>query len=259
MITPSKESAITMWSKIRYMVRFLFAVVTLVIATGILAFPIILASLLTSSGVPTYVMMRWWAWAVSFSMGYKYSLHGAENVEPGQSYVVTPNHQGNADILALVLNLPVRFRWVIKKELLRIPIFGWALGATGAIALDRSNREASIESLKKAKHKLSNGWCMLIYPEGTRTPDGKLLPFKKGPFMLAVQSGLPILPVTTNGAFRILPKKKIAFRPGHMSVTIAKPIITEGLTENDVPMLMEQTRKAIESNLDTDYNPFKDR
>ena len=105
----------------------------------------------------------------------------------------------------------------------------------------------------------SNGWCMLIYPEGTRTPDGNLLPFKKGPFMVAVQTGLPILPVTTNGAFRILPKKKIAFRPGRMSVTIAKPIITEGLTENDVPMLMEQTRKAIESNLDTDYDPFKDR
>lgn len=104
------------WSKILYIFRFWFAVATLTIATGILALPIILSNLLTSSGVPTYVMMRWWAWLVSTSMGFRYSLQGAENVEPGQSYIVTPNHQGNADILALVLNLPVRFRWVIKKN-----------------------------------------------------------------------------------------------------------------------------------------------
>ncbi|MFH0959568.1 MAG: lysophospholipid acyltransferase family protein [Pseudomonadota bacterium] len=247
-----------MWSKIQFSLRFLLAVTTLVIVTGTLAVPIIIVSLFTSSGTLTYTMMRWWAILVSTPMGLKFSLKGAENVQSGQSYIITPNHQGNTDILALLTKLPLRFRWVIKKELLRIPVFGWALGATGAIALDRSNREASIESLKKARHKLLNGWCMLIYPEGTRTPDGKLLPFKKGPFMVAIQTGLPILPVTTNGAFRILPKKKLAFRPGHITVTIAKPIPTEGLTEDDVPMLMEQTRKAIESNLDLDYNPFKD-
>lgn len=75
--------------------------------------------------------------------------------------------------------------------------------------------------------------------------------------MVAIQTGLPILPVTTNGAFRILPKKKLFFRPGHMTVTIGKPILTEGLTENDVPVLMERARKAVAANLDTNYDPFK--
>ena len=98
---------------------------------------------------------------------------------------------------------------------------------------------------------------MLIYPKVREAPDGNLLPFKKGPFMMAVQTGLPILPVTSNGAFKILPKKTVAFRPGRITLTIGEPIITEGLTEDDVPWLMEQTRRAIESNLSNDYDPFK--
>jgi len=246
-----------MWSKIRLFPRIVLAALGLVVFTSLLMPPIVFSSLFTSSGAPAFMLMRWWASIISFFMGLKFSVFGTENVDPGQSYIVTPNHQGNADILALVIRLPVRFHWVIKKELLRIPVFGWALAGTGAIAIDRSNKETAVASLNQAKNKLSNGWSMLIYPEGTRTPDGKLLPFKKGPFMMAVQTGLPILPVTSNGAFKILPKKTVAFRPGRITLTIGKPIITKGLTEDDVPWLMEQTRSAIESNLSNDYDPFK--
>ncbi|MFA6221029.1 MAG: lysophospholipid acyltransferase family protein [Desulfomonilaceae bacterium] len=247
-----------MWSKIQYLPRILITAVGLVIFTSLLMPPIVFSSLLTSSGGPAFRMMGWWAKIIAFFMGLKFSVFGAENVMPGQSYIVTPNHQGNTDILALVIKLPLRFRWVIKKELLRIPIFGSALAGTGAIAIDRSNKEASVQSLKRAEEKLSNGWSLLIYPEGTRTSNGELLPFKKGPFMMAIQTGLPILPVTSNGAFKILPKKTMALRPGHITLTIGKPIETKGLTEDDVPQLMEQTRKAIASNLRTDYDPFKD-
>ncbi len=246
-----------MRSKIRLFPRIFLTALGLVVITPLLTPPIVLSNLFTSSGAPAYIMMRWWALIISFLMGLKFSVFGIENINPGQSYIVTPNHQGNADILALVTSLPVRFHWVIKRELLRIPVFGWALAGTGAIAIDRSNKETAVASLNQAKNKLSNGWSMLIYPEGTRTPDGKLLPFKKGPFMMAVQTGLPILPVTSNGAFKILPKKTLAFRPGLITLTIGEPIITEGLTEDDVPWLMEQTRSAIESNLSNDYDPFK--
>jgi 1-acyl-sn-glycerol-3-phosphate acyltransferase len=246
-----------MRSKIRLFPRIFLTALGLIVITPILTPPILLSNLFTSSGAPAYIMMRWWALIISFLMGLKFSVFGIENVNPGQSYIITPNHQGNADILALVTSLPVRFHWVIKRELLRIPVFGWALAGTGAIAIDRSNKETAIASLNQAKNKLLNGWSMLIYPEGTRTPDGNLLPFKKGPFMMAVQTGLPILPVTSNGAFKILPKKTVAFRPGRITLTIGKPIITEGLTEDDVPWLMEQTRSAIESNLSNDYDPFK--
>jgi 1-acyl-sn-glycerol-3-phosphate acyltransferase len=194
---------------------------------------------------------------VSRSMGLTCSVHGADKILPGTSYIITPNHQGNADILALVTTLPPRFRWVIKRELLKIPMFGWALGATGAISLNRSDRQQSVRSLKDGASKLAGGWSVLIYPEGTRTSDGNLQPFKKGAFMMAVQTGIPILPVTCNGAFQVLPKKTIVFRPGHVTLTVGDPIATEGLTETDLPELMEKTRAAISKNFDPDYNPFQ--
>ncbi|MGC8657977.1 MAG: lysophospholipid acyltransferase family protein [Desulfomonilaceae bacterium] len=246
-----------MWGKILLLPRIILTAIGLVIFTAILGPPIIIVALFNSSGGPAFRMMRWWAILLSFLMGLRFSVYGTENIRPGQSYIITPNHQGNADILALVVNLPLRFRWVIKRELLKIPVFGWALAGTGAIAIDRSDTQKAVSSLNKAKEKLSDGWSMLIYPEGTRTPDGNLLPFKKGPFMIAVQTGLPILPVTCNGAFEILPKKTIAFRPGRITLIVGEPIETEGLTENDVPWLMEQTRIAISKNLKADYDPFK--
>ena len=235
--------------------RLALAAVALTIVTGVFG-PMVMLSSLVSSGGPAYRIERWWAWLVSKSMGLSFSLRGADNVAPGTSYIITPNHQSNSDILALIRMLPLRFRWVIKRELTKIPVFGWALSCTGAIAIDRSNPKEAIRILHNATDKLKGNWSVLIYPEGTRTYDGKLLPFKKGAFMMAVQTGIPILPVTSNGAFKVLPKKTIWFRPGHIIVTIGNPIPTQGLTENDVPELMERTRSEINKNLDPDYNPF---
>ncbi len=241
--------------RIRILPRLALAAVVLVVATGIFGPIVILISLVTSGG-PAYRIERWWAWCVSKSMGLSFSLHGKDKVVPGTSYIITPNHQSNADILALIRILPTHFRWVIKKELTKIPLFGWALARTGAIAIDRSDPKQSVESLQNATDKLKGSWSVLIYPEGTRTPDGRLGRFKKGAFMMAVQTGIPILPVTSNGAFKVLPKKTVWFRPGHITVTIGDPIVTAGLTEKDVPDLMESTRAAVSKNLDTDYNPF---
>lgn len=241
--------------RLRILPRLILTALGLVLDTLACAPPLIVLSLFTTGG-PAYTIMRCWAFVLSKLMGLSFSLHGAEKVVPGTSYIVTPNHQSNTDILALVLVLPTRFRWVLKKSLLRIPLFGWALGRTGAIAIDRSNRSQSVESLRRAPEKLKGGWSVLIYPEGTRTPDGQLLPFKKGAFMMAVQTGIPILPVTTNGAFKVLPRDTIWFRPGHITVTIGDPIATEGLTEQDVPALMEKTRAEINKLLDLDYDPF---
>ncbi len=242
-------------NRIRTLPRLALAAVVLTIATAVFG-PIVMLSSLVSSGGPAYRIERWWAWLVSKSMGLSFSLRGQDKVVPGTSYIITPNHQSNSDILALISVLPIRFRWVIKKELTKIPVFGWALSRTGAIAIDRSNPKEAIHILQNATDKLKGNWSVLIYPEGTRTSDGKLLPFKKGAFMMAVQTGIPILPVTNNGAFKVLRKKTIWFRPGHVTVTIGNPIATEGLTENDVPELMEKTRAEISKNLDPDYDPF---
>jgi 1-acyl-sn-glycerol-3-phosphate acyltransferase len=244
---------------LRCLPRWILTVLALIVVTPILAFPVMLLSLWRPAERYGVWTGRTWALAVSKAMGLTFSLQGAEKVVPGASYIIAPSHQGNADILALMRTLPMPFRWVIKKELLRIPFFGSALGGIGSVAINRSNREQSVKSIQEASEKLKNGWSILIYPEGTRTPDGHLLPFKKGAFMLAVQTGVPILPVTQNGAFKVLPKKRMGFRPGHITVVIGDPISTEGLTEADVPELMEKTRREISRLMDFDYDPFDPR
>lgn len=243
------------WS-ITLLPRLLLTAVGLFVVTLILAPSLIVISLFTASGWPPYRISTWWARGVALCMGLTFSIRGEENIGQGVSYLITPNHQGNADILALLTTMPIPFRWVIKQELLKIPLFGPALGRTGAIAIDRSNPQEAIRRLEEGKKKLEGGWSVLIYPEGTRSSDEHLQPFKKGAFMMAVQTGIPILPVTCNGAFRVLPKKTILFRPGHIELVIAAPIKTEGLTEKDVPDLMERTRQAMLSNLDPDFDPF---
>jgi len=232
------------------------AVITVVIATGVLGPLLILVSLFNSSGRAAYTIMCTWAWVCSKVLGVSASLHGAEKIVPGTSYVITPNHQSNADILALVRMLPTPYRWVIKKELVRIPVFGWALARTGAVSLDRSNTAQSVERLRKSVDKLKGGWSLLIYPEGTRTRDGNVQAFKKGGFMLAVNTGIPILPVTVNGAFKMLPKTAYLPIPGHVTITVGDPIPTEGLTQADVPQLMERTRQAVLKNFDPDFDPY---
>lgn len=240
--------------------RIALTALVLAIWTPVIATIIVVFRIFTSDGGPAYRLARHWTRTVSRSMGLTFSLQGEKHVAPGTSYIVTPNHQGNADILALYGVLPLRFRWVVKKSLIGIPFFGWALHCTGAISIDRSDRESSIKKLQEGTSKLSGGWSLLIYPEGTRGKDPHLQPFKKGAFMMAVQTGIPILPVVCNGAFRILPKKTIAFRKGgHITVTIGNPITTQGLTVQDVPALMEKTRAEMLKLLDPDYDPYGGR
>jgi 1-acyl-sn-glycerol-3-phosphate acyltransferase len=144
----------------------------------------------------------------------------------------------------------------MKRELLKIPLFGWALSRTGGIALDRSKGSQAMKRMRAGSGKLTLGWCVLVYVEGTRSRDGSLQPLKRGAFVMAVNAGVPILPVTVNGSFKVLPRNSLTFRPGHITVTISDPIMTLGMTEDDVPGLMEKTRNAILNNLDVDYDPF---
>lgn len=236
--------------------RLIFGAVTITIVTLVFAPPLILISLFTSSGRPGYIIARIWCWTASRSLGISSSVQGAERADPKTSYIITPNHQSNLEIMSLVLTLPTPYRWVIKKELLKIPMFGWALGRTGAVSIDRSDKAKAVQTLKEGASKLSDGWSLLIYPEGTRTSDGFLQPFKKGAFMLAVNTGTPILPVTVNGGFKLWPKKSFKLKSGRISITVCDPIPTKGLTEDDVPELMEKTRAAIQAYLDPDFDPF---
>lgn len=241
---------------LRYVPRFVLGASGAILMSLLLFLPMLFFQAVTSSGTPNYYLSRLWVWVVSRLFGVTFSIQHEEKADPRQSYIVAPNHQSNVDIMALMSVLPVKYRWVIKKSLLKIPMFGWGLGATGAISIDRSNPKEAAEILRAGTRKVGRGWSVLVYPEGTRSPDGNLQPFKKGAFMMAVQTGVQILPVAVNGAYQLMPKHTLIIRPGHVTITLCDPIPTEGLTEEDVPELMERTRRAIKECIDPNYNPF---
>jgi 1-acyl-sn-glycerol-3-phosphate acyltransferase len=237
--------------------RKVLTVFTLITATLLVVPPILVMSLFPKTATPIFYMMKFWAFMTQKAMGFTWSIDGREKIEQGVSYIIAPNHQGHADSLALTLSLPVKFRWVMKRELLKIPLFGWALGRTGAISLNRTKGSESIQKLRsQAGRKLEKGWCVLVYPEGARARDGRLQQFKKGAFVMAIHSGKPILPVAVQGAYSILRPKTLDLRKGHISVSICDPIDTTGLTEADIPGLMKMAREAIAAKLGPEALPL---
>jgi 1-acyl-sn-glycerol-3-phosphate acyltransferase len=170
-------------------------------------------------------------------------VEGREHARPGQSYVILTNHQGDYDILALYGFLHRQFRWVIKQELRKVPFLGWACAAIGHIFVDRKSSQAAIASLEAAKPRLAGGVSVLFFPEGTRSADGRLGPFKKGGFVMARQLGFPILPVSLSGSWRILPKGCLFPRPGIVRVVIHPQIAPADFPADEA--LMAEVRKAI--------------
>lgn len=235
--------------------RRALAIVTFVIATIVVAPPMLAISLLPHSSRAMLILMKLWAWVLSKSMGLTFSIEGSEKVVPETSYIIAANHQGIADGFALTSMLPVPFRLTMKRELLKIPLLGWALGRA-SITLDRSKGNQAMKQMREGGEKLAQGWSVVVFVEGTRSRDGGLQPFKRGAFVMAANTGVSILPVTVNGSFKVLPRNTLALRPGHVTVTIDDPIETLGMTEDDVPELMEKTRAAMLRNLDVDYDPF---
>lgn len=152
---------------------------------------------------------------------------GLENIDRENPQVVASNHQSMYDVWALAAHLPVRYHFVAKKELRDVPIFGRATQACGHVFIDRSNRAAAVQSLKVAGRKLrQEGSTAIVFPEGTRTLTGDLQPFKKGPFIMAIESGAPIVPTVIDGTFDILPKRGLRIRPHPITIRFGEPVDT---------------------------------
>ncbi|MFH1092085.1 MAG: 1-acylglycerol-3-phosphate O-acyltransferase [Pseudomonadota bacterium] len=175
---------------------------------------------------------------------------GRENIEKKQSYVVVSNHQSEYDIIVLYGWLGIDFRWVMKMELRQVPILGYACEKMGHIYIDRSNARAAFNSLKEAKKKVVGGASVLFFPEGPRSLSGQLDDFKRGAFVVALELGLPILPVTIVGTRNILPPKTLKLLPGRARIVIHKPIDTSEYNKRTAGKLIERVRLAIQSSLD---------
>ena len=150
---------------------------------------------------------------------------GTEHLKPGNAYVYVANHASLFDIPAAIHGIPDRIHIVYKKELERIPLFGWGLklGRT-YIPIDRGKGAEAAKSLEEAAQKIREGASVLLFAEGTRTKDGKLQPFKRGAFNLAVRAGVPVVPLTINGSYSVLPRKTLRVRPGRISLVLDRPI-----------------------------------
>jgi 1-acyl-sn-glycerol-3-phosphate acyltransferase len=224
------------------MLRTLFFYVTFIPWTLFIILTGVPVSFLSPDYLHTYA--RFWARVGLLLAGVRLTVAGQENLPAGAA-VYMPNHQSNFDILALFAGLPVQFRWLAKEELFRIPLFGFAMRRTGYIAVDRSDRKKAIRSMGEAARRISEGTSVIVFPEGTRSPDGTLLPFKKGGFMLAIEAAAPIVPVAIRGSHEVMPKHSQWIRGGHIQVTIFSAVPTAGTTPAGRDALMEAVRQPI--------------
>jgi len=193
-----------------------------------------------------------WARILAFSAPMRVRVEGRENIDPQQSYVLVSNHQSQFDIFLLYGWLGVDFKWVMKQELRTVPGIGMACDRLGHIFIDRSNHAAAMATLDEAKKKIVNGTSVMFFPEGTRSRDGKLMRFKKGAFRMAVDLGLPILPLTVTGTRNVLPAGTSDLMPGSARLIIHPPIPVEGLAATDYSHLSNQVREVIASGLPSD-------
>ncbi len=226
-----------------------FAVYTLTL--GPLA---ILLVLLTRSGKPVDVLGRLWAKLIVWTCGINLELEGLHHLQPGRSYVIISNHLSNFDIFCTLARLPTTVRFVAKKELLRIPVFGHALGISDHIVIDRQNPELAIQTINAAVARSIEGVCILFYAEGTRSPDGRVGPFKKGGVTLALNTQLPILPLSVSGTRRFLPKSAKVIRPGgRVKIVLDAPIETTGLDLDARDQLNDEVRRVVIKNFIEEY------
>ena len=187
-----------------------------------------------------------WAGLLLWAAGVTVAVEGTEHLSQSEAQIIVANHQSWFDILAVFYVLPVEVRFVAKKELFAIPFFGTVLKALGHVRLDRTNLKQAITAYEVASRYIrEQRLSVLVFAEGTRSRTGRLQPFKSGPFVLAIESGAPVVPVYVAGTFGILPKGSIRVRPSRVRVTVAAPLPTTGLTVEERGALRDRAHAII--------------
>ena len=231
------------------MLRTLLCWVIFLLTTVILGTVAIFLSLFDSSGNIPHLVARLWGKIQLRITGTPVRIQGLENMDPQESYILVSNHQSTFDIFALLGYLPVQFRWTAKAELFRTPFMGWAMSRIGYIPIERDSPKKAYRSMLRAAEVVRNGVSVIIFPEGTRSPDGNLQPFKKGVFLLALKSRAPILPITIQGTSKIMRKGDWRTYPGQVRIQIDPPIETAGTPAVKEEELSQRVRSTLVKNL----------
>jgi len=222
------------------------AFLNLVVTTLFLSTVALIISAFDRQGTAIHGIARLWARIHLWICGIRVVIEGTERIQ-NPPYILMCNHQSALDIFSLLSSLPLSFKWIAKRELFFIPFFGWAIKRAGYISLDRKNPREALKAIEEAARKIREGLNIIIFPEGTRSRDGKLLPFKKGGFSLAVRSGVPLVPVGIQGTHRLQPKGSfIPKNKGIVYIRIGEPIMIEERNRSATGRIMEETRRRIE-------------
>ncbi len=236
--------------KILSVLRTPFTVLVGLLATGFAATLVVVIGLLRPTSPSIDRIARGWARTILWAGAVDLTVVGRDKVDPAESYVVVSNHQSTFDIMCHFVALPVPIRFLAKQELFEVPLLGAALRRMAMVPVDRSAGHRVFDEVEEnAAATIARGNSIIVYPEGTRTRDGELLPFKGGAFHIAIRAGLPILPTTMEGSFDAwLPRAKV-IRGGKVTVVIGDPIPTAGLGPEAASSLREQVRFGIERTL----------
>jgi len=236
-------------------IRAVLSTLSFVTATILGSLGALVLGAIDRSGDLVLVLARLWSRVILGVPGVKLEVKMHAPLEPGRPYVFMPNHASMVDIWVVFVAIPARFRFIAKKQLASIPLFGWAMAAGRFIFIDRQNAASARRTMQEAARRIGSGQSVVIFPEGTRTRDGRLGAFKKGGFHLAIDSGVPIAPVALVGTRESMPRGSLLLRPGVVRVTFADPVTTSGLTDADRHVLLERVRTTIGGMLSPEMAP----
>jgi 1-acyl-sn-glycerol-3-phosphate acyltransferase len=233
----------------RAMLRTLLGWLIFLLTTIILGTAAIVVSLFDRSGNLPHLIARLWGKIQLRTTGTRVKIRGLELMDRHRSYILVSNHRSSFDIFALLGYIPIQFRWTAKAELFRIPFMGWAMSRIGYIPIERDSPKKAYRSMLQAAEKVKRGVSIIIFPEGTRSLDGKLQGFKKGVFLIALKSQAPILPIAIRGTEKILQKGDWRTYPGEVEIIIDSPIATAGFTPRDEEALADGVRNTLMKHL----------
>jgi len=211
----------------------------------------IFLSLFSATGrITHFYCAALWSKTVLWGSGVKVEINGLDVIDKGKTYIYIPNHLSIFDIFAMLAYLPVDFKFILKKELMRIPILGWAMRRARYISIDRSSPAKAKRTFKQAVDRIKSGASIVIFAEGTRSKDGHLQPLKKGAFYLAIDSGAPIVPVAIKGTYKIMPKGSLEIKKGSITIQLGRPIETIHYKRQNMPDLIEKVTGCLKSMLE---------
>jgi 1-acyl-sn-glycerol-3-phosphate acyltransferase len=236
------------------MIRTAFVAISLGLYVLVLGPPLILFTLVTRSADLMYWVGVKGLVFITRVAGMRVDVQGRENIPSGVC-LFAANHTSNADAPAIVGAIPRRLAIFGRKSLFDIPIVGLAFRLAKFVPVDRGNREAALGSVKQAVEYIKTGSSFLVYPEGTRSPDGRMQRFKKGSFVMAIEAGVPIVPVACSGAHRIMKKNSLVIHPGRVTVRFGKPVDVSGYTVEQRNTLAQQVHDAVAAQLADDQKP----